>query len=208
MKISAQEHYDALAFFSIGPSGNTLEESIQVCKWLVEAGRRRDPRLHRRLLPASAESGGHRPAGRAARHDLRLDDLERRARPSEPTCCSGTLPTLARKQWNEAAPKPDEIEGPTLAGRAAGQGGRDVPVICTGGFQTASVIAAAIERGDCDAVSIARPLVANNDLVRGLPPRPGSRRSPVHLLQQVPRQRRREPARLLRRDRGFPRARR
>jgi len=38
-------------------------------------------------------------------------------------------------------------------------------VICTGGFQTASVIASAIERGDCDAVSAARPLVANNDLV-------------------------------------------
>ncbi len=40
-----------------------------------------------------------------------------------------------------------------------------VPVICTGGFQTASVISSAIERGDCDAVSAARPLIANNDLV-------------------------------------------
>jgi hypothetical protein len=39
-------------------------------------------------------------------------------------------------------------------------------VICTGGFQTASVIAAAIQRGDCDVVSIARPLIANNDLVQ------------------------------------------
>ena len=41
-----------------------------------------------------------------------------------------------------------------------------MPVICTGGFQTASVIAGAIERGDCDAVTIARPLIANPDLVR------------------------------------------
>jgi len=41
-----------------------------------------------------------------------------------------------------------------------------IPVICTGGFQTASVIAAALRRGDCDAVSIARPLIANNDLVQ------------------------------------------
>ena len=38
-----------------------------------------------------------------------------------------------------------------------------VPVICTGGFQTASVIRDAITRGDCDGVSMARPLVANND---------------------------------------------
>jgi len=39
-----------------------------------------------------------------------------------------------------------------------------VPVICTGGFQTASVIEKAIQSGDCDAVSMARTLVANNDL--------------------------------------------
>ena len=38
MKISAEDHNDAVAFFGIGPSGNTVEESIQVCKWLVEAG--------------------------------------------------------------------------------------------------------------------------------------------------------------------------
>ena len=38
MKISAHEFDDALALFRLGPSGNTLEESIQVCKWLVEAG--------------------------------------------------------------------------------------------------------------------------------------------------------------------------
>jgi 2,4-dienoyl-CoA reductase (NADPH2) len=39
-----------------------------------------------------------------------------------------------------------------------------VPVICTGGFQTASVIEKAIQNKDCDAVSMARTLVANNDL--------------------------------------------
>ena len=38
MKISAAEHDDALAFFGIGPAGNTLDDSVQVCKWLVEAG--------------------------------------------------------------------------------------------------------------------------------------------------------------------------
>jgi hypothetical protein len=38
-------------------------------------------------------------------------------------------------------------------------------VLCTGGFQTASVIREAITAGDCDAVTIARPLIANNDLV-------------------------------------------
>jgi 2,4-dienoyl-CoA reductase (NADPH2) len=40
-----------------------------------------------------------------------------------------------------------------------------VPVICTGGFQQASFIDKAIEEGYCDGVSMARMLVANNDLV-------------------------------------------
>jgi 2,4-dienoyl-CoA reductase (NADPH2) len=75
------------------------------------------------------------------------------------------LPDLARRQWNEAAPPPDEIEGQLLPDARAVKAAVSVPVICTGGFQTGSVIDAAIARGDCDAVSIARPLIANNDLV-------------------------------------------
>jgi len=40
----------------------------------------------------------------------------------------------------------------------------NIPVICTGGFQQASYIRTAIEEEFCDAVSMARTLVANNDL--------------------------------------------
>src|ERR671913_647529 len=38
VKISAVDHNNAVAFFTLGPPGNTVEESVQVCKWLVEAG--------------------------------------------------------------------------------------------------------------------------------------------------------------------------
>jgi 2,4-dienoyl-CoA reductase-like NADH-dependent reductase (Old Yellow Enzyme family) len=54
----------------------------------------------------------------------------------------------------------------------------DIPVICTGGFQQASYIRKAITDGYCDAVSMARPLIANNNLIDyfkagdDLPPRP------------------------------------
>ena len=40
-----------------------------------------------------------------------------------------------------------------------------VPVIVTGGFQNASVVREAVLAGRCDAVSLARPLMANPDLV-------------------------------------------
>jgi 2,4-dienoyl-CoA reductase (NADPH2) len=54
----------------------------------------------------------------------------------------------------------------------------NIPILCTGGFQQASYIRKAIEEGFCDGVAIARPLIANNDLVKAfeagkdLPDRP------------------------------------
>ena len=43
---------------------------------------------------------------------------------------------------------------------------KEIPIITTGGFQQASYINAAIQEGYTDAVSMARMLVANNDLVK------------------------------------------
>ena len=40
----------------------------------------------------------------------------------------------------------------------------DVPVLCAGGFQTASVISRAIADGAVDGVTFGRPLIANPDL--------------------------------------------
>jgi 2,4-dienoyl-CoA reductase (NADPH2) len=41
-----------------------------------------------------------------------------------------------------------------------------LPVICVGGWQTASRIREALQAGHCDVVSIARGLLANPDLVQ------------------------------------------
>ena len=66
--------------------------------------------------------------------------------------------------WEKA--RGDKIEGINLADSKAIKTAVSIPVISTGGFQTASVIEQAISGGSCDAVSIARSLVANNDLVK------------------------------------------
>ena len=164
MKISVQDHNDAVAFFGIGPKGNTAEESVKVCKWLEEAG----------VDAIHASTGSFFPHPRnPAGADLPIEELTA----TYDAMISGgdqafrtyqlfrNFPAIARRQWNDAAPKPNEIEGANLADSRKIKAAVGVPVICTGGFQTASVIAAAIERGDCDMVSIGRPLVANNDLV-------------------------------------------
>jgi len=166
MKISAQDFDDALAFLGLGPSGNTLAESVQVAKWLVEAG---VDSLH--VSTGSFFPHPRNPAGA----DLPVEDLAKSydtmISSGERTFANfllfhGMSGALARSAWNRAAGPADEIEGKNLPDARAIKAAVSVPVICTGGFQTASVIAKAITAGDCDAVSIARPLIANNDLVR------------------------------------------
>ena len=165
MKISAQDFDDVLAPFGRGPSGNTLEESIRVCQWLVDAG---VDAIH--VSTGSFFPHPRNPAG----SDLPVEDLARSydtmISSGERTFANfllfhGASGILARRAWNRAAGPADEIEGKNLPDARAIKAAVSVPVICTGGFQTASVISKAITSGDCDAVSAARPLIANNDLV-------------------------------------------
>jgi 2,4-dienoyl-CoA reductase (NADPH2) len=166
MKISAVDHDDVLALFKRGPSGNKLAESVQVCQWLEQAG---VDAIH--VSTGSFFPHPMNPKGR----DLPIDDLERAydamISSGERTFLNyllfrGVTGRIARRAWNDAAGDPDQIEGANLPDARAIKQAVSVPVICTGGFQTASVIRAAITRGDCDAVSAARPLVANRDLVQ------------------------------------------
>jgi 2,4-dienoyl-CoA reductase-like NADH-dependent reductase (Old Yellow Enzyme family) len=70
------------------------------------------------------------------------------------------------------------IEGISLDEARAIKAAVSIPVLSTGGWQTASKIRAAIDGGFCDGVAIARSLVANPDLPRlwrngaDLPPQP------------------------------------
>jgi 2,4-dienoyl-CoA reductase (NADPH2) len=148
-KISAQEFDDALAPFGFGPSGNTLAESVQVCRWLVEDG---VDALH--VSTGSFFPHPRNPCG----SDLPVEDLAK----SYDTMISngertfanfllfdGVSGQIARQLWNRAAGPPDEIEGKNLPDARAIKAAVTVPVICTGGFQTASVIVKALEAGDC-----------------------------------------------------------
>jgi 2,4-dienoyl-CoA reductase-like NADH-dependent reductase (Old Yellow Enzyme family) len=164
VKISIQEHNDAVAFWGIGPSGNTVEESLQVCRWLEEAG---VDAIH--VSTGSFFPHPRNPAGRDLPVELMLTTYDTMISSGDRGLRNyllfKNLPDLARRQWNAAAPRPDAIEGANLPDARRVKGVVSVPVICTGGFQSGSVIAGAIDGGDCDAVSIARPLIANNDLV-------------------------------------------
>ena len=80
MKISAVEYDDAVALFHRGPSGNTLEESIKVCKMLEGAGVDAIHVSTGAFFPHPRNPAGvDLPLEDLARN-LRHDDLERRSR--------------------------------------------------------------------------------------------------------------------------------
>ena len=162
-KISIEERLDELLPWH--KRGNTVEESIQMCRWLEEAGVD--------YLHVSAGGGfphPRNPAGTfpAAEMVKTYDTLLSSGRHTLRNYVTFRTWPLNRgfAWWWQRPGKRLGIEGINLAASRAVKQAVSIPVLCTGGFQTASVISGAIERGDCDGVSIARPFVANPDLMR------------------------------------------
>jgi 2,4-dienoyl-CoA reductase (NADPH2) len=162
-KISIQERMNELLPWL--PKGNTVEESIQMCKWLEEAG---VDYLHISAgggFPHPRNPAGEFPASQVVQtFDVLLSSGPHTFR----NYVMFRTPGLNKGfGWWWTRPLRDRhVEGINLEDSRAVKQAVSIPVVCTGGFQTASVIASAIERGDCDGVTIARPLVANPDLVR------------------------------------------
>jgi 2,4-dienoyl-CoA reductase (NADPH2) len=161
-KISATESCNAMNPGE--PRGNTIKDSVQVAKWLEQAG----------VDAIHVSAGGYFPHPRNPAGDLPLAEF---VKVYDSMLSSGNntwrnynlirvepTASLFRDQWLKNRGK--VIEGVNLADAAAIKKAVNIPVICTGGFQTASVVRDAIDSGKCDAVSIARSLVANNDLVK------------------------------------------
>ena len=161
VKISATEYNNALSPFD--PPGNTVKDSVPVAQWLEQAG---IDALH--VSAGSAFPHPKNPPG-----DFPVDEA---LKTFDSMISSGTqelrnylalrsepLGKLYRALWLNA--RGEKIEGINLQDSRAIKSAVSIPVICTGGFQTASVIRNALSGAACDAVSIARPLIANNDLV-------------------------------------------
>lgn len=162
MKISGTDYNNDV--YPWEKKGNTIDESVRVCKWIEEAGA---DAIH-------VSSGSMFPHPRNPAGDLPMDDLVKNY---QIMLASGSLtrrnyfifrtwPLRQIFHWQWARAAGGKIEGLNLPDSEVIKKAVNIPVICTGGFQTASVIRDAINQGKCDAVSIARSLVANNDLVK------------------------------------------
>jgi 2,4-dienoyl-CoA reductase-like NADH-dependent reductase (Old Yellow Enzyme family) len=161
-KISVREHLrEILPWLR---DGNSASESLQICRWLEEAG----------VDCIHVSSGGEFPHPRNPAGEFPARDM---VKTYDSLISSGlytfrnylvfrTWPLSALWKWHWEKPSRRGPEGINLEDARAVKETVTIPVLCTGGFQTASVISSAIERGDCDGVTMARPLIANPDLVR------------------------------------------
>jgi len=166
MKISAQDYNNAVFFWK--SFGTRLDDSVKVCRWLVEDGVDAIHVSSGNMFPHPRNPMGGFPLDDAVNwYDTMLSSGVHTHR-NYRIFRSAILSRLFQYFWHRSQEPPDRIEGALLTdARTIREAlGSAVPIICTGGFQTGRVIADAIERGDCDAVSIARPLIANNDMVR------------------------------------------
>lgn len=162
VKISVTEYNNAVFFWE--HAGNTRADSVQVCRWLEQEG----------VDAIHVSTGSSFPHPRNPAGQLPLDTFVS-AYPVMLSSGSRTLPNyLAARipfvrdvfRWSWLRSGVRHPEGANLDDAAAVKQAVSIPVLCTGGFQTASVIRQAITDGRCDGVTIARPLVANNDLVK------------------------------------------
>ena len=163
VKISAVDHNNAVIFWE--KSGNKLADSVQICKWVQEAGADAIVVSTGSMFPHPRNPAGGLPVDIAAdTYDTMLSSglytfrnyLLARYKLGRP---------IFRALWNRTV-RNVTVEGISLADTREIKRAVSIPVLCTGGFQTASVIRRAIEARDCDAVTIARPLIANPDLVK------------------------------------------
>ncbi len=162
IKLSATEFHNALLPFE--GEGNRIEHTMQVAKWAEQAGADAIHVSSGSYFPHPKNPPGDFPTDEALKTFDTMISSGRRELLNYIALTTPLGAKLFQSAWERA--RGDTIEGINLPDARAIKQVVSIPVICTGGFQTASIIRNAIQSGDCDAVSIARPLIANNDLVQ------------------------------------------
>ncbi|HEX8190912.1 MAG TPA: NADH:flavin oxidoreductase [Pyrinomonadaceae bacterium] len=159
VKLNGNDFNNSVFFWR--KKGNTVEDAIEICRILEAEG---VDALH-------VSSGSSFPHPRNPRGGLPLDvlrrvypiiDMGKRTFPNYVMVRYRLLRPFIKFLWTRDEGK--LIEGNNLDAARAIKARVKVPVLCTGGFQTPEVIRDAVASGSCDAVSIARGLIANNDL--------------------------------------------
>ena len=161
VKINAVDNNNAL--YPWEKKGNTLEESIQVCKWVEEASA---DGLHvsiGSLFPHPQLPSGGFPVDEANWWYGGMVSGGVRAYLNYALFHYKLLRPIFLALWNRTK-KDMPVEAVCAAEAREIKKNVSIPVINTGGYQNGALIRKVISEGYVDGVTMARPLIANNDL--------------------------------------------
>lgn len=162
MKINGMDHNDWL--YPWIPRGNNLEETIHICRILEDGGEGVDA-FHissGSTFPHPRNPPGDFPVKAARRWYEAMLNSGVLTQRNHAIFKSPLLSSVFRRYW--VWRRGQIVEGINAQYAHKIRQHVTVPVICTGGFQHASAIADVIQAGQCDAVSMARSLIANPNL--------------------------------------------
>lgn len=178
MKINAVDYDEVIALRHLLPfnlfnlftkEGNTLEESIQICKWLEEDS---VDALHisvgslfpHPLNPPSPLGDKGFPLDYAVKSYGTMMPSGNKTLRNYLAFKYKPLRWFFRRIWDWYKKRHPLVEGINAKNARAIKQQVNIPVLCTGGFQNAPFIREKIEQGYFDGVTIARALLANRDL--------------------------------------------
>jgi 2,4-dienoyl-CoA reductase (NADPH2) len=172
MKLSGRDEHNAYTAPLVRTVGNTLDDTMQLSRWLADAGLDAVHLSQGDSFPHPLVPAGLLPTDDARRVFAALFYEGTRAPLSFLLLQFAPFRRLIEWNWGRRMPfkrhgalLPEKIEGMNQEDAARIRQASGLPVICVGGWQSAGRIREALTRGHCDVASIARGLLANPDLV-------------------------------------------
>ena len=165
VKVNAFDNNDAL--FPWEKKGNSVSESITLCKWIEDAGA---DCLH--ISAGSIFPHPLVPPGGFPREELNwwyggMIHSGVRGFPNYLFFHFPSIRWIFLWLWNRTKSQ-YPIEGVSAAACKEIKKQVGIPVLNTGGYQNGALIRRMISEGVCDGVAVARPLIANRDLPKTL----------------------------------------
>jgi 2,4-dienoyl-CoA reductase (NADPH2) len=171
VKVTGHDHNSAAGVFPRS-DGNGIEDAIQVARWVEHAGVHAIHVSTGNMFPHPLNPAGPLPV------DVARITYQSMIASGRWTFRNFLLFRYMLTQkimawvWRKSQPFngrhgqiiPDKLEGFAEADARAIKESVQIPVLLTGGFQTAHGIGRALRSGACDAVTMARPLLANPEL--------------------------------------------
>jgi 2,4-dienoyl-CoA reductase-like NADH-dependent reductase (Old Yellow Enzyme family) len=173
MKLSGRDEHNAYTAPFNRRIGNTIEDTMQVSRWLAEAGLDAIHVSQGDSFPHPLVPAGLLPADES-RPSMAALFYEGTRVPNRFFLMQFSwFRRITEWNWGRRMPfkrhgrlLPEKIEGMNQDDAAKIKAASGLPVFCVGGWQTASRMREALQAGHCDVITIARGLLANPDMVQ------------------------------------------